>query len=82
MMVEDDTTNGRNEGKGLVTRYTSPESYKADFRILLAEDHSVNQKIVLNNLIGAGYYTELAETGQMALDMFRSMMRIIICQLN
>ncbi len=72
MMVEDDISNGRKEGKGLVTRYTTPESYKSDFRILLAEDHSVSQKIVLNSLTGIGYYTELAETGQMALDMFRS----------
>jgi len=54
----------------LVTRHSIIEAYKAGFRILLVEDYSVNQKIALNNLIGAGYYTELAENGKMALKMF------------
>jgi len=71
ILVSEDGDKEEKSEKDLITQYASSESYKAGFRILLTEDYSVNQKIVLNNLIGAGYYTELAENGQMAVDMFQ-----------
>ena len=40
-------------------------------RILLTEDNELNQEIAVEILSGAGFYTEVAENGKVAVDMLR-----------
>ncbi len=40
-------------------------------RILLAEDNALNQEIAVEILSGAGFTTEVAENGQIALEMLK-----------
>ena len=70
MITGNNKNETRSEEKTLITRHSIIEAYKAGFKVLLVEDYSVNQKIALNNLIGAGYYTELAKNGKIALEMY------------
>ena len=56
---------------GLVTRHTVAETFRTDFRILLAEDYPTNQKLALRHLRIAGYRVDLAENGSRAIEMFK-----------
>ena len=40
-------------------------------RILITEDNELNQEIAVEILSGAGFYTEVAENGKVAVDMLR-----------
>ncbi|MEJ9163792.1 response regulator, partial [Paenibacillus graminis] len=44
-----------------------PEAKYGPLRILVAEDHPVNQKLILTMLEKRGYRADLAENGQQAL---------------
>ena len=57
---------------GLVTRHTVAETFRTDFRILLAEDYPTNQKLALRHLRNAGYRVDLAENGSRAIEMFKN----------
>jgi CheY-like chemotaxis protein len=51
----------------IVTRYSVAEQKKRNIKILLAEDHPVNQKVVLRTLEKMGYQTEAVTNGQEVL---------------
>ncbi|MCD6374112.1 MAG: response regulator [Caldisericaceae bacterium] len=55
---------------GLVTRHSLKEA-ETPFRILVAEDNRVNQKLMLSVLKKSGFEVELATNGQEAVEMFK-----------
>jgi len=55
---------------GLLTQQTIREELKHGVRILLVEDHPVNQKLALLMLQKGGYQVDLAQNGQEAVDKF------------
>jgi PAS domain S-box-containing protein len=50
---------------------SAPSSHRVPLRILVAEDHRMNQKIVLLMLNQLGYHADMVETGQQAIDQLR-----------
>ncbi len=54
----------------LVTRHSLKED-ETPFRILVAEDNRVNQKLMLSVLKKAGFEVELAANGQEAVELFK-----------
>jgi signal transduction histidine kinase/CheY-like chemotaxis protein/ligand-binding sensor domain-containing protein len=57
------------EDKELLTRHSLRES-RSNLRVLLAEDNVVNQKLAKRLLEKMGHTVEIAEDGQIAVDMF------------
>lgn len=52
----------------LVTRHTAAEGDKNTGQILLADDYSTNQQVVMRHLCWAGYDVDLVDNGQQAVD--------------
>lgn len=62
-IVEMEGAENDNDAEGAVTRHTG--------RILLAEDNEINQEIAAAILGDAGFTTEIARNGQIAVDMLK-----------
>lgn len=60
---------GPNAQPGLITRHELSEQKRNDYRILLAEDNPVNQKLAVAMLQKAGYSVDVAANGREALEM-------------
>jgi len=56
--------------EGLVTRHSVREEMKRSVRILLVEDNPVNQKLARTMLTKAGYPSDVAENGRVALEKY------------
>jgi CheY-like chemotaxis protein len=52
----------------IITKHTVREDQRTNYRILLAEDNLINQKVALKILSKLGYPTEVAANGQEAID--------------
>jgi two-component system, sensor histidine kinase and response regulator len=59
------------ESQGIITRHVLSEQRKNDFRILLAEDNPVNQKLAVILLQKAGYSVDAVDTGSQALESLK-----------
>ncbi len=55
----------------LITQYTISESSKNEYRILLAEDNRVNQKVAVRTLEKMGYHVDVVENGKDAVEALR-----------
>jgi CheY-like chemotaxis protein len=62
----------REQRQAIVTQYSLRENAKRDVRILLAEDHPVNQKLAKKLLAKAGYQVEVANDGKEAASMYEA----------
>lgn len=71
-MLGREIKNPRGRHRKIVTRHTLSESKKRSFRILLAEDNKINQKLALRILQNIGYKADLASDGREALDMLKA----------
>ena len=58
-------------GHGLEEMSTTGGAGSAGARILLAEDHPVNQKVAMSLLLGMGHEVHIAQNGREALNMVR-----------
>jgi CheY-like chemotaxis protein/HPt (histidine-containing phosphotransfer) domain-containing protein len=59
-------------GSPILTRHTLAEAKNAHrYRILLAEDHEINQKLAVAVLEGMGYRVEVVGTGRQAIEAVR-----------
>ncbi len=58
------------EVKQIATQYSVNEEMKHSVRILLAEDHPVNQKLVELMLTKGGYHVEVANNGKEAVEKY------------
>lgn len=56
----------------LVTRHSISETRRSNYRVLLAEDNPINQKLAIVNLQKAGYSVDAVDTGQQALEKVKS----------
>jgi two-component system, sensor histidine kinase len=56
----------------LIHQKLCSENYKRNFRLLLVEDNIVNQKVALKMLEKIGYQTEIADNGQIAIDVLET----------
>jgi len=54
--------------RGLITRHTLSEAARARFKILLAEDNIVNQKVAVRMLEKSGYRCDVAANGKEAVE--------------
>ncbi len=63
-------TIGNTRSDKIVTKHSLIEEQKQRIRILLAEDHVINQKVVLRILNKYGYKVDIAENGKEALKLF------------
>ena len=60
------------ERENVITQYSIREAAKHSVRILLVEDHPINQRLIRFMLCRAGYQLEIANNGQQALEMIFS----------
>ncbi len=58
--------------EGIITRHVIAEKKKGEFRILLAEDNSVNQKLAIVVLQKAGYSVDAVENGIQAVERLKA----------
>ena len=56
----------------LVTQHSISEKVRQDQRVLLAEDNPVNQKLAVLLMQKAGYSIDVADNGNMAVDMVKN----------
>lgn len=68
---------GKNARTSLITRGVETVSFEElkpiqGARILLVEDNEVNQLVASENLIRAGFFVDIANNGQVALDMLET----------
>jgi signal transduction histidine kinase/CheY-like chemotaxis protein len=56
----------------LITSHSLSESRLGHYRVLVAEDNPVNQKVALNILMRAGFTVEIAPDGRQALEQVQS----------
>jgi len=66
-----ETTLGANRQTALLGARQNQQSTAARYRILLAEDNPVNQKLAIKQLEKQGHTTQVAENGQLAVDAWQ-----------
>lgn len=59
------------EQQVLITQHTIAEQFAKNKRILLVEDYPTNQQIAMRHLKNAGYNSDLAENGRIAVRLFK-----------
>lgn len=70
MLVSDDAKMP-NEEKAVITKHTIKEKHmNENIKILLAEDNPINQKLTIKMINKAGYFCDLAQNGQEAVNAF------------